>query len=380
MVIITGVSTAEEFVGAINEKGASLTNRSTPEELLEAINATGGNVSYQSPNNVIVEAVNTEVPTEEFDLVFKTFFLNNTPYVGTAIDLANENISFPEEYWIYDSGMYVLKDNVDFNITIGNLVVTALSYAPSIHCFMFGTGGQTSLADLYDTYTSNLYKCPVSIQAPAGIIKQGDAISRAVNLEELILVPHAPQWLDATQYEALSKEEFFNAFGWSNSVTLDLTDPDVAKAIQQIQTSKTLEGTFTDSLTQTSAIASGSVKLTYGAESSNNGGSSSSSGSGSSSSSTPAGDLIKLNVSLSYSSCHIPYELEIVLNYTSNSTLDEYTLSGLSYYQVGESPVCYVAAEPTVCLGVPVHTAVSSSGSIDWLIDFIKYFFTVVED
>lgn len=62
--IVTGVSTAEEFLGAINDKGASLTNESTASSLLEAINATGGNVSFQSPNEVVVEAVNTEVPSE----------------------------------------------------------------------------------------------------------------------------------------------------------------------------------------------------------------------------------------------------------------------------------------------------------------------------
>ena len=63
MEIITGVSTAKEFVDAINDKGASLTNESTPEGLLEAINATGGNVTFNSTNGEIIESVNTPVVT-----------------------------------------------------------------------------------------------------------------------------------------------------------------------------------------------------------------------------------------------------------------------------------------------------------------------------
>lgn len=80
MAIITGVSTADEFLDAINNKGASLTNESTADNLLEAINATGGNISFQSPNGVVIQAVNDESykfvdwePSEPADtLLFKT--------------------------------------------------------------------------------------------------------------------------------------------------------------------------------------------------------------------------------------------------------------------------------------------------------------------
>ena len=64
MSLITGVSTADEFLEAINDKGASLTNESTAYDLATAIDATGGNVSWQSPNEVVVAAVNAEVPPE----------------------------------------------------------------------------------------------------------------------------------------------------------------------------------------------------------------------------------------------------------------------------------------------------------------------------
>lgn len=97
MTIVTGVSTAEEFIAAINDKGASLTNQSTPEELVEAIDATGGNVSFQSPNEVVVAAVN-----------------NTIPYAGVAV-----SFDFPSDYSLLgktaselQSGMEVHGDDI----------------------------------------------------------------------------------------------------------------------------------------------------------------------------------------------------------------------------------------------------------------------------
>ena len=66
--IITGVSTSDEFLKAINDKGASLTNESTPYELVDAINKTGGMVDFESTNKEVIDAVNAEVPVEKVTL------------------------------------------------------------------------------------------------------------------------------------------------------------------------------------------------------------------------------------------------------------------------------------------------------------------------
>lgn len=66
--IITGVSTSDEFLKAINDKGAELTNESTPYELVDAINKTGGMIDFESTNKEVIDAVNAEVPVEKVTL------------------------------------------------------------------------------------------------------------------------------------------------------------------------------------------------------------------------------------------------------------------------------------------------------------------------
>lgn len=66
--IVTGVSTSAEFVAAVNEKGASLTNHSTPSKLVEAINKTGGMIDFESTNKEVIDAVNAEIPVAKVTL------------------------------------------------------------------------------------------------------------------------------------------------------------------------------------------------------------------------------------------------------------------------------------------------------------------------
>ena len=62
MEVITGYTTEENFVKAINDKGANITNTSTPEELKDAINTTGGDITFKSTNEAVIESVNSEIP------------------------------------------------------------------------------------------------------------------------------------------------------------------------------------------------------------------------------------------------------------------------------------------------------------------------------
>lgn len=68
--IITGVSTDTEFLGAINDKGASLTANATPEALASALDSTGQNVSYDSTNEWIVEQINTPVAPTVYTITY----------------------------------------------------------------------------------------------------------------------------------------------------------------------------------------------------------------------------------------------------------------------------------------------------------------------
>lgn len=61
--IITGVSTGDEFVEAVNKKGTNITNESTPKTLLNALNSIGGDLTFKSTNEEVLKVVNAESST-----------------------------------------------------------------------------------------------------------------------------------------------------------------------------------------------------------------------------------------------------------------------------------------------------------------------------
>lgn len=190
MSLITGVSTDTEFLEAINDKGASLTNESTAYDLATAIDATGGNVSWLSPNEVVVEAINGEVPpTQTFDVIFRTF-----DYSGiSALGLGNENIEFNEEYWeSTEPGVYTLKDIKNATITLDGIAAEELTYVADPGAFLFD---QTVLQTLFAKYGLTLEGCPITINTIGGLIKIGDSLSNPVDLSEVFLTEHLPQWV-----------------------------------------------------------------------------------------------------------------------------------------------------------------------------------------
>ena len=61
--IITGFSTDDDFIAAVNEKGASIAKDSTPEALLDALNSIGGELTFESTNESVIDVVNAESST-----------------------------------------------------------------------------------------------------------------------------------------------------------------------------------------------------------------------------------------------------------------------------------------------------------------------------
>lgn len=60
--IITGLSTDDSVIAALNKQGAELTKKSTPYSLLEAVRISNEEASYKSTNETVVEATNAESP------------------------------------------------------------------------------------------------------------------------------------------------------------------------------------------------------------------------------------------------------------------------------------------------------------------------------
>lgn len=89
--IITGVSTDDSVIAALNEQGADLTKKSTPYSLLEAIRISNEEASYKSTNETVVEAINAESPVT-YDITFVA-----EDYSGTDVCEALRSVAY-EDY------------------------------------------------------------------------------------------------------------------------------------------------------------------------------------------------------------------------------------------------------------------------------------------
>lgn len=127
--IVTGVTTSEGFINAVNAKGANISNIATPDALRDAINIAGGNITFESTNEEVIEEINeVPVPPQKFYLTINYNGGTNTESgatfeeikveKGTTVDLStfdSTKLTAPENT-TYD-GITTTKDDDSTKIT-----------------------------------------------------------------------------------------------------------------------------------------------------------------------------------------------------------------------------------------------------------------------
>ena len=120
--IITGVSTDDSVIAALNEQGADLTKKSTPYSLLEAIRISNEEASYKSTNETVVEAANAESPVD-YDIT-----LVAEDYSGTSVQGALESVAYADYENALESFVTKQVEEQTVKLESANILATGTSY------------------------------------------------------------------------------------------------------------------------------------------------------------------------------------------------------------------------------------------------------------
>ena len=155
--LIMGQSTSDEFLNAINEKGASLTEKSTADELASALDSTGANVSFLSPSEYILKQINETSPGPEPVISIIPWSASTVSdkmvfYKDVVGDILNPD-NYTEEYeYIFHLKIYTGDSGTD-SIEVGQSVmsISCDGHLESIEFIINDFMG----VSLYVNYTNN---------------------------------------------------------------------------------------------------------------------------------------------------------------------------------------------------------------------------------